>query len=67
MMNLVFTSFSGGPRSCLGKSLALLESKVATIKFLQRYDNLNEEQEREFMTTVSMRIKKSMANFTRIA
>jgi len=34
--------FSGGPRGCLGKSLALVEIKVMMIKFLQRYDKLKE-------------------------
>jgi cytochrome P450 len=34
--------FSGGPRGCLGKSLALVEIKVMMIKFLKRYDRLKE-------------------------
>jgi len=35
--NMVMMTFSGGPRSCIGKNLALLEIKIAVIKFLQRY------------------------------
>lgn len=31
--------FSGGPRTCIGKHLAYLESKIALIKFMRRYDN----------------------------
>ena len=34
--------FSGGPRGCLGKGLALVEMKVMMIKFIQRYDKLKE-------------------------
>ncbi len=41
LQNLVLLTFSGGPRSCIGKNLALLESKIAVIKFMQRYENLN--------------------------
>lgn len=35
-------AFSSGPRSCIGKNLAILQSKIAVIKFLQRYKNLKE-------------------------
>ena len=35
--------FSGGPRNCIGKTLALANSKVFIIKFLRRYSNLIEE------------------------
>jgi len=34
--------FSGGPRSCIGKQLALMEMKVMMIKFLKRYRSLVE-------------------------
>jgi cytochrome P450 len=34
--------FSGGPRGCIGKNLALLEMKVMVIKFLRRYAKLIE-------------------------
>ena len=33
-------SFSGGPRTCIGKHLALLESKVGLIKFMRRYRSI---------------------------
>ena len=29
--------FSGGPRACIGKQMALLQSKIGLIKFLRRY------------------------------
>ena len=32
--------FSGGPRSCIGKHLALLESKIGLIKLMQRYKQI---------------------------
>ena len=32
-----FNGFSGGPRSCLGQGLAMLESKVMLVIFLRRY------------------------------
>jgi len=29
--------FGGGPRTCIGKQLALVDSKIALIKIFQRY------------------------------
>ena len=40
MLNLVLMTFGSGPRFCLGKNLAMMETKIALIKFLQRYKNL---------------------------
>lgn len=37
---LVSMIFSGGPRSCTGKHLAMTEMKVMAIKFMQRYSKL---------------------------
>lgn len=46
--------FSGGPRTCIGKHLALVQSKIALIKFIQRYKKVVEVKERiigyNFMT-----------------
>ena len=38
---IVSLTFSGGPRGCIGKNLALTESKVMMIKFMRRYESLN--------------------------
>ena len=35
-----FLGFSAGPRHCIGKQLALLESKIAIIKFIKRYKSV---------------------------
>ena len=35
--------FSGGPRGWIGKSLALIETKIMMIKFMKRYGSLMEE------------------------
>ena len=35
----VLTGFSGGPRTCLGKHLALLEAKIGIIIFMLRYES----------------------------
>ena len=32
--------FSAGARTCIGKHLALLESKIGLIKFLRRYEKI---------------------------
>lgn len=37
LQNLVGLGFSGGPRNCLGKHLSLIETKLAVIKFVERY------------------------------
>ena len=34
---MVLLGFSGGPRNCIGKNLALLESKIALVKLMKRY------------------------------
>ena len=55
MLNYIF---SGGPRGCIGKSLALTEMKVLMIKFVQRYENLvetkREDRAFELQTTYKM-------------
>lgn len=43
MQFLTSMIFSGGPRSCIGRSLAITNTKVMMIKFLQRYGGLVEE------------------------
>ena len=35
--------FSGGPRNCPGRSLALTNTRVMMIKFMKRYRGLIEE------------------------
>ena len=35
--------FSGGPRGCIGKNLALVETKIMMVKFMKRYHSLKEE------------------------
>ena len=32
--------FNGGARTCIGKHLALTESKIALIKFMKRYKKI---------------------------
>ena len=41
----MFGGFSGGPRTCIGKHLAFLESKIALIKFVKRYDSFRPVQD----------------------
>ena len=56
--------FSGGPRGCIGKSLALIKIKVIMIKFMQRYQNLVEpgikDREYELLLTYHLRTKEVM-------
>ena len=46
MQNLISMAFSIGPRGCLGKQLAMLESKIAVIKFMMRYKQIEKIKER---------------------
>ena len=46
MLNLIGYAFSGGPRTCIGKHIALLESKIAMVKFIRRYSAIKELHER---------------------
>ena len=36
----VHMGFSAGQRSCIGKQLALLDSKIAVVKYLKRYSKI---------------------------
>lgn len=35
-----FYGFSGGPRNCIGKHLAMFEAKIGLIKFMKRYKKI---------------------------
>jgi cytochrome P450 len=39
---LISIMFSGGPRGCIGKNLALTETKIMVIKFMKRYGKMVE-------------------------
>lgn len=58
--------FGAGPRSCIGKNLALLDTKIAVIKFLQRYEGLEEISDRGFMYEFSYHIQSSAVKFRKI-
>ena len=56
--------FSGGPRGCIGKSLALIETKIMMIKFMKRYGSLIEEgtsngKEREYGVGLTYYVKNT--------
>ena len=36
----VLLGFNAGARSCIGKQFALLESKIALVKFMKRYKKI---------------------------
>ena len=56
--------FSGGPRSCIGKNLALTETKVMMIKLMQRFDNVIEHsvKERKIEAPFTLHIKDCKAD-----
>jgi cytochrome P450 len=41
--------FSGGPRNCIGKQLALLESKIALVKLMLRFKEIQMPSEKRVM------------------
>jgi cytochrome P450 len=61
--------FSGGPRGCLGKHLALTEMKVMMIKFMKRYASLLEPgiQERAYHMQLTITIPNSEVVLTKTA
>lgn len=63
LLNFVMMRFNVGPRTCIGKQLGLLESKLATVKFLMRYDGLKELQKRELVIKFSYTLKNAMVTF----
>ena len=50
---MTLMGFGSGPRGCIGKQLALLESKIALVKLLKRYSKI-ELPTREFKWTFSV-------------
>jgi cytochrome P450 len=64
---LVSMIFSGGPRSCLGKNLALVEMRVMMIKFVQRYEQLAEagRKKRAFDLGLTYHIRNSECTITK--
>ena len=65
--HIVSLTFSGGPRGCIGKNLALFESKVMMIKFMKRYDKLFEpgKDNREIVMLLTNHIKNSNVELTK--
>lgn len=54
--------FYAGARTCIGKHLALLETKIATIKFLKRYKQIvipNKDFKMEYNLTLCAEIFKT--------
>jgi len=60
---LVSMIFSSGPRSCIGKNLALIEIKVMMIKLMQRYENIIEtdQHQRAYELPLGLSIKNCEA------
>lgn len=48
LVHLLNFGFSGGPRTCIGKYLALVQSKIAIIKFMKRYKGVTEKKQRVY-------------------
>lgn len=59
--------FSGGPRSCLGKNLALTEMRVMMIKFMKRYSKVVElfKGERKFELMLTLHLLQSKVIITK--
>ena len=55
--------FSSGPRSCIGKNLALIEIKIMTIKVMQRYEKVMEHdiEHRAYDLPFALHIKNCQA------
>jgi cytochrome P450 len=64
---LIDLIFSGGPRGCIGKNLALTEIKVMAIKFIKRYSNLVESnaKHRTYRMMLTIHIPDSEVVLTR--
>ena len=64
---MVALTFSGGPRGCIGKNLALTEAKVMMIKFMQRYEKLFEPgiKERSYQMILTMHIQNTEVEITK--
>jgi cytochrome P450 len=46
--------FSGGPRTCIGKNLALIESKIAIVKMVRRYKEIRLPEGKRLMKRTFM-------------
>ena len=58
-------AFSEGPRTCIGKHLALLESKILLVKLLQRYEKVKENQERVITLGIVQSLDNSEVTITK--
>jgi cytochrome P450 len=63
---MVTLGFGFGPRSCVGRQLALLESKIALILFLRRYEKLIEMNPRKIVFGLACKPERSRVRFKKI-
>ncbi|EOA12720.1 hypothetical protein CARUB_v10028124mg [Capsella rubella] len=56
-----FLAFNGGPRSCLGKQIAMIQMKTVVVEILQNYDiKVAKEQKTQPDTNVILRMKHGL-------
>ena len=66
MESLVGLAFSGGPRSCIGKHLALLESKIVVVQFFRAFAGVTEVNERVLSAGLAFCIQNPVVRLTAI-
>ena len=62
---LIGLAFAGGPRACIGRYLALIESKIIMVKFLKEYQGIRELNKRVYSSSLSYTIENPMAELTK--
>ena len=65
MQQIIDSAFSVGPKTCIGKHLAHIETKIMLVKFLERYSGMKELQERVITLGTMAQYKHSDVEVTK--
>ncbi len=60
-----YMGFGGGPRSCIGKHLAMLSTKIALVNFVRRYERFEVPEEITLITNFLYEAKPYAATFVK--
>ncbi len=60
-----YMGFGGGPRSCIGKHLAMLSTKIALVNFIRRYERFEVPEEIALISNFLYEAEPYVATFVK--